>query len=570
MIPRDDEGEARFGISIKLDHKLPCFLLLILCCVVGQLTGDAQTWATVDNDNWSDAANWGGTLPANNGTANFVFSGTASPGKTHGTTDMDVNWNVNSIYWNSTSLDSGTADITNSAGTLTIQNGITNASGSGVVVIDPSIVLGAVQTWEDDANGTYAYGNISGPGGIIKTGTGTLTLGGSNSYTGGTTLSGWTLVVANDYALGTGTLNWAGGFLSTGGAGSRTLAIPMYFSAQYNYIYSPNAMTWTGPMDLGGHNTLLQNNDSGTTTITNAISDGGLLLAGGTWVLEGNNSFSGGLTIATNATVVASSDSNLGASTGVLNFNGGTLEITASISTNRPVSISSVGAIDTNGQTLNLESPVNWGSGTDLTVDGGGTLMITGTGNPQQFVINEATLEMLNTGTSSNAVADVGSGGVLRGVGSAGLADFAPGATLAPGISGSGSIIFNGDLLLTRGCILDFDLGASSSDSIIVDYGPGGSGIDLMGSGTSPVLVDITNAGGLAPGQTYTLMDWAGESADITGTDFQIENSPVQGTFSVSNDELQFQTVPEPSVALLLPALALLGFCKGFRSKRDF
>ncbi|TGC85580.1 hypothetical protein C9F02_14020, partial [Salmonella enterica subsp. enterica serovar Wilhelmsburg] len=45
---------------------------------------------------------------------------------------------------------------------------------------------------------------ISGSGQVVKSGDETLALSGINSYTGGTTISGGTLIASNVEALGTG------------------------------------------------------------------------------------------------------------------------------------------------------------------------------------------------------------------------------------------------------------------------------------------------------------------------------------------------------------------------------
>ncbi|MIM08482.1 AIDA autotransporter-like protein ShdA, partial [Salmonella enterica subsp. enterica] len=83
------------------------------------------------------------------------------------------------------------------------------ALGSGDVTNDAVLAL---NTGGDFAN------NIGGTGSVVKSGDETLTLSGTNSYTGGTTISGGTLVATNVEALGTGDVtNNATLELNTGG-----------------------------------------------------------------------------------------------------------------------------------------------------------------------------------------------------------------------------------------------------------------------------------------------------------------------------------------------------------------
>ncbi|MCF5935981.1 autotransporter-associated beta strand repeat-containing protein, partial [Xanthomonas perforans] len=112
-----------------------------------------------------------------NGTSTLTLSGNNS--YAGGTTLSDGTLAVAS----NTALGSGTLSVT---GDAVLSNAIAAALGNAVT-------LGAALTVDNPADLTLA-GNISGSGALIKTNTGTLTLDGSNTYSGGTTLTAGTLV----------------------------------------------------------------------------------------------------------------------------------------------------------------------------------------------------------------------------------------------------------------------------------------------------------------------------------------------------------------------------------------
>jgi len=76
-------------------------------------------------------------------------------------------------------------------------------------------------------------GDITGPGSLEKSGTGTLTLSSANTYSGGTNLNAGTLVLGNATSLGGGTVTLRGGTLATG-----SLTPPNAITAEANATIS--------------------------------------------------------------------------------------------------------------------------------------------------------------------------------------------------------------------------------------------------------------------------------------------------------------------------------------------
>jgi autotransporter-associated beta strand protein len=94
------------------------------------------------------------------------------------------------------------------------------ASSFGVTIRPPGISPGSVRFANATASYTVSGGAISGAASLVKEGSGLVTLGSANSYTGETIIQGGTLVAMNGAALGSvsgGTTVTNGGTLDVGG-----------------------------------------------------------------------------------------------------------------------------------------------------------------------------------------------------------------------------------------------------------------------------------------------------------------------------------------------------------------
>ena len=166
-------------------------------------TGDqGSIWATnnAGNTNWAlDLAGTlePGTVPALEG---VIFSATnAAPGPK--TTSLGANFTINSLTITDpapVTISDGTYNLTiNAAGGVP---GIDVQAGAGLFTLSTPLILGANQTFiVNNAAGAVIDGGISGAFGITKDGSGTLTLKGTNTYTGTTTVLNGTLEVGDGF-----------------------------------------------------------------------------------------------------------------------------------------------------------------------------------------------------------------------------------------------------------------------------------------------------------------------------------------------------------------------------------
>lgn len=228
------------SVSVFRAHSLAAlmrFPVWSCACLLSlmSLTIQAQTatWIGGSNGNvFNTAANWNPASVPNGGSADLVFNTT---------TNTNVGFNSLPVSVNSLTFTSAATNqfsLNGNGGILTVgAGGLTTASGSGGVYANFGINfgLGTSQTWSTASNVTV-QGNVSGAGMLTKTGAGYLALGGSNSYSGGTTVTAGALYL--------GSTNSGTGTISVGSAGT--------LGTVYNDVTLSNSITLASGATLGG------------------------------------------------------------------------------------------------------------------------------------------------------------------------------------------------------------------------------------------------------------------------------------------------------------------------------
>jgi fibronectin-binding autotransporter adhesin len=220
----------------------------------------------VDTTNAGGSFSYGGTIPGNLGLTKLGPNGLILTGT--------------NTYLGVTTI---------SGGTLQLGNG--TSGDDGVISGTGGINDGTALVYDLYGGQSYA-GAITGPGSLTKLGTGSLTLQGSNTFSGITNLSSGTLVLANIAALKLSTL-----VASTTAAlvFDKSVSGAYYIGAisgSGNLVLQNNAATPAGiALNAGGNGTynLYYGALSGPGSLTKSGS--GLL------TLTGSNSFTGGTTI---------------------------------------------------------------------------------------------------------------------------------------------------------------------------------------------------------------------------------------------------------------------------------
>jgi fibronectin-binding autotransporter adhesin len=287
--------------------------------------------------------------------------------------------------------------------------------------------------------------NGSGTLSLVKAGTGTLTLSGSSSYTGGTTVdaSGGAVQVTSGNGLGTGpvTIGQGGtndnGELQLAGNISLTGVTTINLDSRYasNADGSPhvenvsgnNAIAANLTIDNAGGSTANILSTSGTLTLTGRLSSTGLSSARGfdfygagngvvsgvvadgtaqptfvqkdgtgTWTLAGSNTYTGGTTV--NGGTLSITGSNAWGA-GSLTVNDGTADLTANNTFTGGTVITgdaTGGATNTGGRVVMASPGALGAAGSSITMSGNSTLEIDTGGGDNAYALHVGTTNTVN------------------------------------------------------------------------------------------------------------------------------------------------------------------------------
>ncbi len=400
-------------------------------------------WINAAGGNWSTAANWTNNVVVNGAgvTADFsTLSLTADA-----TVTLDSAKTAGNLLFN----DPGGYSwiIANGSGTLTLAV----TSGSPTIAVNNALITATIDP------------GIDGTNGLNKTGDGTLVLGGSNTFTGATKISGGTLVLANPLALQNTTLDYSG----YGG----TLDLSAVSTATLGGL--------KGNQDLINYATITVGNDNESTVYSGQLNGGGGLakVGTGTLILSGANGYSGPTTVNAGMLKLASGG-QLG--TNSLTIGNGTFDINGQ--NQAAANLTATGGTLTNSAATNSTLVIN--SAASTTGNCAATLTTQSTGK-LNLVLNSS----VSPGTANSAVALANTGNTF-----------------------SGSITVNGngfnDGVDWHGGLLGINTATSLGDPA--------NPITLNNGGALCNMFNPNPAGGWSGHAVFTL--GAGHSINLTGT----------------------------------------------------
>jgi autotransporter-associated beta strand protein len=403
----------------------------IAVAVFSAVPAGESAWSVAGGGSWNLAGNWGGTIPTGTGAAAWF---TPNNPTTSAIVTLDAAITLNSLLLaNSNQI---TIAAGSSGGNLTFAASgntlplVTVVSGSQIisapVSLNASTAFAVSNSQSLTISGNIADGSASSG---ISVPTGTLILGGNNSYSGTTSVTGGALNVTGN--LGNTPIFLSGGTLSLQSAGAvnqnvLTVKGGALVETASNAISGSAALFVTN----GATVTLSQaNNYSGATTANNGIltlATPASIYAGNTanWT-PGNISVSGSATLAVNyggpndfnqsqagtlLTNLSASTSSSGLASGAV-FGFDTSNATAAVTYSAPIADTTAGPLTFNkrGAGTLVLSGTNSYSGQTLTSNG--ELILTGANTALAGTMS--TLRAVNTAPLGTTVLSIRNAAVL-------------------------------------------------------------------------------------------------------------------------------------------------------------
>jgi autotransporter-associated beta strand protein len=521
-----------------------------------------ENWTGATDGTWGTGSNWSSPSVTPDSTYDLTIAG---PGDVAGTA---LNINIaaaaaaNSINFTNTAATTLTNTTSGANQTLTLSSsGTAITTGTGAVTIgsasanqNVNVALGASQTWNVGSGGLTVTNVVSGTGfGITKSGAGTLTLQGANTYTGATQINAGTVSFKAANALNsfrTSTTIASGATLQWDATGIGGQAAGDGMGAAVGSSGANTTISGAGTLLITGNSTdyLGLGNTNGRTVTFSLGSGSSINIQGGTLR---NGGWSGGVWTNNKAGL------NIASGAAFDIWDGNTVFVDALTGSGNVVNASNSALKRT------LTVGVDNGSGTfsgvigggaraginqiNLTKNGSGTQILTGTNTyVGATTISAGTLKVNGSIAASSGVTINGSGATLAGTGTVSGITLTSG-TITPGDGGIGTLTAS-SLVWAAGNTLVFDLNSVNSTADLLSL----SGA-LTKSGSGTYAFDFS--GGLA-GQTYTLINFGSNSGFSVG-DFSV-NSGISGTFGLSGTSLTFTAVPEAH-EFAVAIVALLG-----------
>ena len=370
-------------------------------------------------------------------------------------------------YSGGTLISAGTVQVNNAnsvgSGTVTLNGGTFQLQSGSVAFSNNFAVNAAGGTVDANGGQLNLAGVIADGAGVLRVtdsgGGGSVQLSGVNTYTGGTLVSGTTLIVSNNSSVGTGLVTLDNSSFQADGLSNLT----------FTNNFKINTSVIGSAIDSNGTTLTIAGNISGTGKLT--ILDASF--GSGVVVLTGTNTYTGGTVICSCATLVLGDPTHVASITGDVT-NEGLFFI-------NNANTSGLTSITTDGGSTVFQNNNTVGSATLITQNGGNTVFLDASSAGNANILNQTGGSLVFGQFAGTETSTAGNATILNTTG---------GSTFFLANSNAGTTkITNGD----GGATFFFDQASAASSKIINDN----NGFTQFNSFSTAANATITtNSGG--------------------------------------------------------------------------